>query len=146
MMVEFALSFFLIFGFFAGTFQFGYTFYAYNTLAESVKDGARYASLKPYDSATSTPSSAFQTAVQNQVVYGDPNPPEGATPILNGLTTNNVSVVVTPGAAGVAMTPPAAMTVSIVNFQINSVFATTLLNGRPTCTFNYTGVIVQPGS
>ena len=67
MMIEFALSFFLIFGFFAGTFQFGYMFYAYNTLVNAVRDGARYASLKPYDSASATPSSGFQTAVQNQV-------------------------------------------------------------------------------
>jgi len=145
MMIEFALSFFLIFGFFAGIFQFGYMFYAYNTMVNAVRDGARYASLKPYDSATATPSSDFLTAVQNQVVYGDPSPSDGATPILNGLTTSNVSLVVTPGTAGLAMTPPAAMTVSITNFQINSVFSTTTLNGRPSSTYPYTGVIVQPG-
>jgi len=146
MMIEFALSFFLIFGFFAGTFQFGYTFYAYNTLVSAVRDGARYASLKPYDSATATPSDAFVLAVQNQVVYGDPDPPAGATPILSGLTTANVSVTVTPGAAGAAMTPPVAMTVSITNFQINSVFSSATLNGRPSSTYPYTGIVIQPGT
>lgn len=145
MMVEFALSFFLIFGFFAGTFQFGYLFYAYNKLVTAVYDGARYASLKPYDSANATPSSDFLTAVQNQVVYGDPNPPTGATPVLNGLTTSNVSLVVTPGPAGTAMTPPQAMTVSITNFQITSLFSTVVLNGRPVTTFPYTGIVIQPG-
>jgi len=144
MMVEFALSSFLLFGFFAGVFQFGYMFYAYNTLVNAVRDGARYASLKPFDSASSTPSSDFQTAVQNQVVYGNPNPPPGAAPILNSLTTGNVSLVVTPGSAGQAMTPPASMTVSITNFQINSVFSNVTLNGRPSSTYPYTGTVVAP--
>ena len=44
-MVEFALSATLIVSFFAGVFQFGYSFYAYNALEEAVRGGARYASL-----------------------------------------------------------------------------------------------------
>lgn len=142
--IEFALSAFLILGFFIGIFQFGYMFYAYNVLVNAVRDGARYASLKPYDSASATPSSDFLTAVQNQVVYGNSNPGNGATPILNGLTTDNVSLVVTPGPAGLAMTPPASMTVSITNFTINSMFSSAALNGRPSSTFPYTGTVVAP--
>src|SRR5690349_6943876 len=76
-LIEFALSFFLIFAIFSGIFQFGYTFYVYNSLVNAVREGARYASIKPYDSTTTTPSSAFQTAVQNMVVYGDANPANG---------------------------------------------------------------------
>src|SRR5207245_9985969 len=50
-------------------------FYVYNTLVIAVREGARYASIKPYDSTTTTPTSAFQNAVRNMVVYGDQNPP-----------------------------------------------------------------------
>jgi len=144
MMIEFALSFTLIFAFFTGVFQFGYMFYAYNALVNAARNGARYASLKPYDSTGSKPSSSFLTDVQNQVVYGTPAPAPGAMPVLKGLTTGNVSLVVTPGTAGGTITPPAAVTVSISNFQINSVFAKVTLNGRPSVTYPYTGTIVTP--
>ena len=132
-MIEFAFSSVLLIGLFSGVFQFGYTFYAYNTLVNAVRDGARYASLRPYDS---TASGDFQTAVQNRVVYGSPNPPLAAAPILKGLTASNVAIVVTPG-------PSASVTVSITNFQINAVFSNVALNGRPRATYPYTGTVVQ---
>lgn len=144
LMIEFALSFTLIVAFFTGIFQFGYMFYAYNTLVNAARDGARYASLKPYDSSESMPSGSFLSEVQNQVVYGTPTPAAGAVPILKGLTTSNVSLVVTPGPPGASMSPPAAITVSISNFQINSVFSTVTLNGRPSVTYPYTGTVVTP--
>jgi hypothetical protein len=50
---------------FTGTFQFGYTFYVYNNLESAVRGGARYASMRNYDSRTATPSAAFTTAVQD---------------------------------------------------------------------------------
>ena len=135
MVIEFALSSVLLFGFFAGIFQVGYTFYAYNILVNAVRDGARYASLKAYDPAASaTPD--FRTAVQNQVVYGNPNPPAGATPVLKGLTTSNVSMVVTPGQASI--------TVSITNVQINAVFSNVALNGRPSATYPYAATVAAP--
>src|ERR1043166_7129464 len=70
---------------FVGTFQFGFTFLQYNNLENAVARGARYASLVPYDSATTAPSVAFQTAVQNMVLYGSPT--AGTSPVLTGLTT-----------------------------------------------------------
>jgi len=70
-MLEFALGTLILVPVFAGTFQFGYTFFVYNNLDTAVRGGARYASLRSYDSATSTPSSAFSTAVKNMVVYGN---------------------------------------------------------------------------
>jgi Flp pilus assembly protein TadG len=89
-LVEFALTFVVLFGVFSGSFEFGYAFYAYNTLVNATREGARYASLKPYDSASSTPSAALQSAVQNMVAYG--NPAGGATPILRGLAPSNVQL------------------------------------------------------
>ena len=64
-MLEFAIGSSLLVAAFAGTFQFGYTFYAYNKLATAVNDGARYAALRPYNSTTTTPKADFLLAVQN---------------------------------------------------------------------------------
>ena len=53
--VEFVLSFFLLFTVWGGIFQFGYAFFTYNSLVNAVHSGARFASLQPYDSASTTP-------------------------------------------------------------------------------------------
>lgn len=135
--IEFALTFLLLVTIFAGTFQCGYAFFAYNTLVNAVREGSRYASLRPYDSAGSTPSAAFTTAVQNFVVYG--NPVGGTNPILRGLTTANVQLTVL--ALGTA---PLQVTVSITGFTIAAVFANFTLNSKPSCSFPYLGIPTPP--
>jgi len=142
-LIEFALSFFLIFAIFSGIFHFAYTFYVYNSLVSAVREGARYASIKPYDSITTTPSSDFQTAVQNLVVYGDAAPPNGAKPIVPGLTPAKVALTVVGGGTG-TLTTPSLMTVSINGFQIDAVFGKLDLNGKPTASFPYTGILTPP--
>jgi Flp pilus assembly protein TadG len=132
-MLEFAIGSGVLVSVFAGTFQFGYTFYQYNLLKNAVSDGARYASLRTYDSSNSTPSNAFQTAVQNMVVYGDPG--GSGNPIAPGLTTSNVNLAVT-FTAGV----PTAMSVSITGYTIGAVFGTTTLTGKPNVTYAYQGI------
>jgi Flp pilus assembly protein TadG len=139
--IEFALSFLVLFSIFTGTFEFGYTFYAYNTLVNAVREGARYASLKPYDSASSTPSTAFNTAVQNMVVYANPSPANGATPILHGLSTSNVNLTVLANGSA-----PLQMTVSISSFSLDAVFGTITLNGNPSVSFPYLGIPTPPSS
>jgi Flp pilus assembly protein TadG len=52
-MLEFAIGAGVMVAIFTGTFQFGYNFYRYNTLATAVSNGARYASLRHYDLASS---------------------------------------------------------------------------------------------
>ena len=123
-LLEFALSAIVLVALFVGVFQIGYTFYAYNRLEGAVRRGAQYASLKP-DAITE---------VRNTVVFGDPNPKDGAIPVLNGLTTSHVQVKVTGAAVA-----PASVTVAIVGYQINSVFSITTLDGRPSVTFPYVG-------
>ena len=142
-LIEFALSFFLLFAVFSGIFQFAYSFYVYNALVTAVREGARYASLKPYDSTTTTPSSTFQTAVQNMVVYGDANPVHGAAPVVAGLTNGNVAVVPTGGGTG-TLTAPTQMSVSIKNFKVDSVFGSWTLINKPNATFPYTGILTPP--
>ena len=132
-MIEFALGSGVLLAAFTGTFQFGYTFLQYNNLANAVARGARYASLVPYDSATTDPSATFQTAVQNMVLCG--SPATCATPVLSGLTAGNVILVVT-FTNGV----PSGMTVSISRYTINSVFATTTLTNKPQVTYAYQGI------
>src|SRR5579864_9057831 len=89
-MIEFAIGAGVLTSIFAGTFQFGYTFYQYNLLKNAVGYGARYASLRNYDSSSSTPSDAFKQAIQNMVVYGDPG--GGSNPIAPHLATSNVNL------------------------------------------------------
>lgn len=136
-LIEFALTFPILVAVFSGAFELGYAFFAYNTLVNGVRDGARYASMRPYDSATATPTSAFMTAVQNIVVFGDPA--GGTTPILRGLATSNVQLtVLTSGNA------PLQVTVSITGFSIGAVFGTINLNGKPACSFPYLGIPTPP--
>jgi len=137
--VEFALVFLVLFAVFSGAFEFGYAFYAYNRLVNAAREGARYASMKPYDSANSTPSTAFSTAVKNMVVYANPAPPDGATPVVRGLATSNVSLTVL--SSGVQ---PLQMTVSISNFPLDAIFGTITLNNKPSVTFTYLGIPTPP--
>jgi Flp pilus assembly protein TadG len=132
-MLEFAIGSGILVAVFTGTFQFGYTFLQYNNLQNAVARGARYASLVPYDSTNETPSAAFQTAVQNMVLYG--SPAAGATPVLSGLTPANVNLTVkfTNGV-------PGAMTVSISGYTINSIFANTTLTKKPQVAYAYQGI------
>ncbi len=132
-MLEFALGSGLLVAAFGGTFGFGYTFYQYNSLANAVNDGARYASLRPYNSTTTTPKQDFLLAVKNMVVYG--NPAGGITPVAPGLTTDQVNLtpVFTSGV-------PTAMTVYISGYQIDAMFAKNTLNNKPQVTYPYVGI------
>ena len=132
-MVEFAIGVGVLLAAFTGTFQFGYTFLQYNNLENAVARGARYASLVPYDSPDTTPSTAFKTAVQNMVLYGTPT--AGATPVLPGLATGNVNLTVT-FSNGI----PAIMTVSISGYKIDSIFASNTLTNKPRVAFTYQGI------
>jgi len=138
--VEFALCVLLLIPVFLGTWAFGFTFFQYAQLKNAVRAGARYASEQTYDSASTTPSSAFLTAVQKMTVYGDPAADtEAATPIVAGLTTSNVKLTVqfTSGA-------PSSTTVSITNFDVVSFIGKVTLNGKPYVWFPYLGTWGPP--
>ena len=132
-MVEFCVGSGILMAAFSGTFELGYTMLQYNKLETAVAQGARYASIIPYDSATATPSSGFSTAVRNLVVYGSPS--TGATPVISGLTTSNVLVNV-----GFENGVPASVSVSITGYTVNAVFGAHALAGKPKVTFPYQGI------
>lgn len=135
-MVEFALAAGLLIPMVLGIFQFGYSFYIYNRLVAAVRDGARYASLRAYDSPTTTPSSAYLAAVQNAVVYGHPG--GGDQSVLPGLTTDKVAVAVTM-IDGV----PDMITVKITNFSVDAVVKTMQWTNKPEASFRFEGTF-QP--
>src|SRR6266849_9314847 len=125
-LIEFAGSLILLSTMFAGIFQAGYTFYSYNTLVNAVRSGARYASRQPAGSSAANPE--FVKAVQNLVVYGEPTPSAGATPIVSGLTPASVEIVLGPGTT----------TVTVRGFEIDALFSKIKLDGRPTVRFQLT--------
>jgi Flp pilus assembly protein TadG len=131
-LVEFALSFALLFIVFAGVFRFGYIYYVYNNLESAVRSGARYASLRVYDSATSAPSAGYLAAVRNMVIYGDPG--GAGEPAAPGLTSEKVFVSVT-----MDRNVPQKVTVAVTGLTIDAVVASITLNGKPKAAFPYMG-------
>jgi Flp pilus assembly protein TadG len=136
--VELTLSMMTLAPLFLGVATFGYTFYTYEKLSNAVRTGARYASTLTYDSATSTPTSAFSTSVKKMTVYGDPNAASGATPVVTGLTTSNVNLTVTFSSGA-----PSGVTVSIVGYQTPSYMGRVTLN-KPYAWFPFTGQFGPP--
>jgi len=135
--LEFALSFGLLFSVFAGVFQFGHTFFLYNNLQSAVRAGARYASIETYESGSATPTSAYLAAVRNVVLYGDPA--GGSTPRLPGLRPEHIQVSVTMD-RGV----PREITVAIDGYRIDAVVGSLTLNGKPRVTMPYMGRFAPP--
>ena len=131
-MVEFAIGASLLATVFGGTFSWGYSFDRCNQLEAEVNAGARLAALRNYDAVSTTPSSAFSTAVKNVVVYGTPSPANGATAVLPGLTTSNVTLTV-----DFALGVPTGMTVAITGYQINGLFRRVTLTNKPRVRYSF---------
>lgn len=131
-MVEFAISWFLLWSLFSGLYQFGYAFYVYNVLETSVADAAQFGSRLGYDTASPT---SYVTTLKNMVVYGDET--AGTKALAPNLTTSNVNVSVNLDGAGM----PRYVTVNITGYAINALFATYSLNNKPAVTTLYYGQI-----
>jgi Flp pilus assembly protein TadG len=136
-MIEFALSFVLLFAFLSGTIQFGYGFYILNRLQNAVRSGARYGAIRSYDSGTSTPSSTYLSAVRNMVVYGSSG--TASQSLVPGLAPSHVDVNVT-----FVNGRPDLVRVSIQNFQLDALIAKIPLNGKPFAAFRYEGRLASP--
>ncbi len=130
-LLEFALGWSVLWALFAGIYQFGYSFYVYNTVMTSVANAAEMGSKMTYDTAN---PSQFSTALQNMVVYG--NTTAGTSPIVPGLSTANVGVSVNP-AGGM----PTDITITINSYTIDAVFTRFTFNGKPRATAAYMGNI-----
>jgi TadE-like protein len=128
-LIEFAFSLMMLSAMFTGIFQVGFTFYSYNAMVNAVSAGARYASLQP--AGLTDPEIA--KSVRNMVVYGDPAPVQGAKPVVPGLTTEHVTLILGPTTA----------TVTIRDFEIDALFSKVKLDGRPTVTFPIRGQVAK---
>jgi Flp pilus assembly protein TadG len=137
--VELAMCLPVLVALFLGTLQFGYMFYLYNELEQAVRAGARYASLRTYASATSTPDSAYLTAVRNVVVYA--SPAGGTQAIVPGLATSQVSVNVT-----FHNQVPVSVGVAITNYPLSGIIRSITLTNKPATEFPYLGVFAPPAS
>lgn len=137
--LEFALSIGVMAALFAGAFQFGMTFFRYNTLQTALRNGAQYASYRSYDSDSPRPSQEFQQAVANMVVYGESQPAATARPLVPGLDTSMIQVE-SEFARGV----PTQITVRLRSYVVDAVFGTQNFQGKPSVTFPYLGRFSPP--
>lgn len=96
---------------FAAVAEFGRYFYEYTTLAKGSRIGARYLASKSVTSSTN-----YQAIAKNLIVYG--NTAGTGSPILAGLTTDNVSVTYAGGTSGL----PETVTVSITGYEHDPLF------------------------
>ena len=142
-MVELGLALSLLTLGLAGTWQFGYSFYTYNTLQSTIRNGARYASLTEYDGGSGNGTS-FSARVKNVTVYGKPTPGTNDRPVVSGLTPSAIQVVTVRDTSGV----PSRVTVQIQSFSLSTGlsgrFGGFTLQGKPSSTFDYVGRYTVP--
>ena len=133
--VEFAISLPFLVAVVAGVFQFGYTFFIYNSLRNSVHAGARFASVADFEVGTSS----FENQVKNVVVYGTLVPDADSRPLVPGLTAGQVAISANSvDAVGI----PRTITVSISGYEVPSVWRPMRLEGKPQATFPYMGQFI----
>jgi Flp pilus assembly protein TadG len=94
-LVEFALGATVFITALFAVLEFGRALWTHNALSDAARRAARYAihqpaSTPPGVKTTGTDVGPSVTAIKNVAVYGDPG--GGTTPMLDGLTTTNVSV------------------------------------------------------
>jgi Flp pilus assembly protein TadG len=135
--VELTLCLPVLVGLALGTLQYGYSFFVYGELEQAVRAAGRYASLRPYGSATTTPDPDYLTAVQNVAVYGDPA--GGTNPIAPGLTTDQVAVtmIFVHGA-------PGEVTVAINGYNLPQIISSVALTNKPYTKFPFLGIFAPP--
>jgi Flp pilus assembly protein TadG len=112
-LVELAIALPIMILLFATVAEFGRYFQAYTTLAKGSRVAVRYL-------ATARVNGLDDPAAKNLVVYG--NMAGSGSPIVNGLTVNNVVITRRDEAGGITPGFPATVTVEIVNFKHTPLF------------------------
>ena len=108
-LVELAIVLPIFLMLFGAAAEFGRYFYEYTTLDKAVRAGSRYLTTAPVNGAE-------DTKAKNIIVYG--NPAGTGTPIVKGLTTDNVII----SRAGGVPVLPQTVTVQILNYKYQPVF------------------------
>jgi len=130
--LELALCLPLMVALTGGVFTYGYSFYIYHGLQQSVRGGARYASVADFDGPNGT---NFIATVKNVTVYGKATPGQQDPPLLPGLTLDHVNVSFTQDSAGI----PAEIRVEILNYSVGAVWQSMRFHQKPRSTFPYQG-------
>lgn len=110
-LVELAIVIPLLLMLFGAVAEFGRYFYEYTTVAKAARVGARYMVTKSLVSA----SVNWQAKTKNLVVYG--NTDGTGSPVLPGLTVDNVDVKFAGGTYTGSGGVPATVTISIINYK-----------------------------
>jgi Flp pilus assembly protein TadG len=110
-LVELAIVLPILLLLFGAVAEFGRYFYEYTTVAKGARLGARYLASKSVTSSTN-----YEVVAKNLVVFG--NEAGTGTPILDGLSVNNVDVQYLGGTTGI----PDTVKVSIVDYEHDSLF------------------------
>lgn len=132
---------------FLGAVIFGYDFYIYNRLEQAVRAGARFASMAEYDaygghnpgacsgncSITLPASADFAKRISAYTVFGNPDAPDNAQPIIEGLTPNKIAVTV-----GFQDGVPVSVQVGVAGYSMNA-FAGKMPINKPVTRFPYMG-------
>lgn len=115
-LVEIAIVIPILLMLFGAVGEFGRYFYEYTTMAKAARVGARFMAAKSVDSA----STDWVTATKKLVVYG--NTAGTGTPVLPGLSINNVDVKFAGGTYSNGNGVPTTVTISFVNYKHTSMF------------------------
>ena len=115
-LVEIAIVIPILLMMFGAVAEFGRYFSEYTTLAKAARVGGRFMAAKPLFSA----STDWQLAAKKLVVYG--NTDGTGSPVLPGLTTDNVELVFEGGTYAGGIGVPATVTVKIINYKHDPVF------------------------
>jgi Flp pilus assembly protein TadG len=110
-LVELAIVLPILLLLFGAVAEFGRYFYEYTTVAKGARLGARYLASKSVTSSTN-----YEVVAKNLVVFG--NEAGTGTPILDGLSVNNVDVQYLGGTTGI----PDTVKVSFVDYEHDSLF------------------------
>lgn len=115
-LVEVAIVIPVLLMLFAAVGEFGRYFYEYTTLAKAARVGGRFMAAKPI----SSPTKDWQAAAKKLVVYG--NTAGTGSPVLPGLTVDNVQLVFQGGTYAGGIGVPATVTVKIINYKHDPIF------------------------
>lgn len=132
-LIEFGLSWAVLWLLFAGLYQFGHAFYTYNNLMTLITNASQMGGRMDYD--MSDPSTAT-TQLKNMVLYGDTT--AGSSPLISGLASTNINVQFTTDGNNI----PKGVTISIINFQVDCVFTRYSFNGKPRVTNAFMGRVI----
>ena len=108
---------------FGATAEFGRFFYEYSTLAKATRAGSRYL-------VTAGVSNTEDTRAKNIVVYG--NPEGTGSPVVKGLTTENVTITREGGAPKL----PETVKVQITGYKYQPIFDLGALTRTPSLSLN----------